>query len=242
MEIPHVVERHVLQRGHRADGQVAVGMVAVDRRWQTRGPRWPTARRAAAGAGWCAGVARARTRRRRIADASQGPTSRANPSARNFVSVVSVRNVASGPTSVSNCAPMRASASCTSSALAIAGALVEHVARERGQPGPSRRVGRRACAHQQHHRRDRQGAVPDAPDGQAVGKLRLVDGRECKRRVGGRRQACASGRPTQCTTAGSESASASDRRPGRDHAHRHASGRLQILRGRGSDCRRRHGR
>ena len=70
----------------------------------------------------------------------------------------------------------------------IAGALVEHVARERGQARPIVRVLRRSHAHQQHHRLHRDVAVLDGPDREAVRQRRFANRGKRERRVLGQRR------------------------------------------------------
>ena len=66
----------------------------------------------------------------------------------------------------------------------IARALVQHVARQRRQPGAIGRIGRRSHAHEQHHRLQGDVAVLHGPQREAVGQPRLVNRRERERRVG----------------------------------------------------------
>ncbi len=146
----HVLERMRAQRLVGADRQMAVGVRAVQQPAGTRARRRPAAGPSTgAGDRDAAGARASKSASRRLGRDHEVGEQRARRASANRASVVSVKTVASGPTSTSYSAPMRASASETSIGAQRPGALVHHVGGDRGEPfagRPDRRRSRRRPA------------------------------------------------------------------------------------------------
>ena len=174
------------------------------------------------------GAAGARGRARSRASSRRGratmSASSAGPRSRNRASVSSVSIVASGPTSVSSCAPSRARASCDIERRARAAPLVEHVGGQR-PPGPARPRG--SAGGPDRHRSSTNettgtAAMLDRPDAQPVGERRAAprpgSGRRGRRRAPGG----ASDRPRLTSTTTGSDPAGRGRAPARHDAERDA--------------------
>ena len=176
---------------------------------RTRDPRAP----AAASRSWRRRLARSCTHALELlGDRSAGAATRSASSenARSpeaFESVVIVRNVASGPTSVSNCAPMRASASFTSSAprSPAPSSSMSPVSDARpGRPAGSAADPTRTRSTKVCDGHDR-GARPSTARDRSGSRVLRIAGNVKALVAAGRRQPRAIDR-AHCTTAGTESA------------------------------------